>query len=223
MKKIIIRLFTIAIILGLLSIAFVVATNIYIIKSTQKYILNNDKLDGINTQCVMALGAGVVNNQPTLMLKDRIDQSISIYSTGHANKIIMSGDHGQTNYDEVNVMKRYAIDSVIPSEDIFMDHAGFSTYESMYRARDVFAIENMIIVTQDYHMYRAVYNARKLGIEAYGVNTAIPGNHYFGQNFRDIREVIARTKDFIYCIFKPLPTFLGDVIPITGSGDLTND
>ena len=133
----------------------------------------------------------------------------------------MSGDHGTQEYDEVNVMKDFAIEKGVPSEDIFMDHAGFSTYESIYRAKEIFGVKKMIIVTQQYHLYRALYIAKQFEIEAYGV----PSNprKYSGQVFREIREVFARDKDWIQCIVKPKPTYLGESIPVSGNGDITND
>ena len=102
-----------------------------------------------------------------------------------------------------------------------MDHAGFSTYESMYRAKEVFCARRVVIVTQKYHLYRAIYVARALGLEAYGVAAA--GDDYGGQLYRDIREVLARNKDFFTSIFKPQPEYLGKAIPVSGNGDITND
>lgn len=154
------------------------------------------------------------------MLEDRLLQGIELYKDGVSDKLLMSGDHGRKNYDEVNVMKNFAIDRGIASENVFMDHAGFSTYESMYRARDIFNAEKILIVTQDYHLYRAIYDARRLGLDAYGV--ASNPRIYSGQIFRDIREILARNKDFVYTIFKPEPTYLGEVIPVWGNGNDTN-
>jgi len=102
-----------------------------------------------------------------------------------------------------------------------MDHAGFSTYETVYRAKEVFGAERIIIVTQEYHMYRALYIAQALGLEAYGV--ASDYREYAGQEMRDIREVLARVKDFGMVIFKPEPTYLGEAIPVSGNGELTHD
>ena len=102
-----------------------------------------------------------------------------------------------------------------------MDHAGFSTYETMYRARDIFCAKKVIIVTQQYHLYRAVYIARSLGIDAYGVSADYRA--YAGGTAREIREVLARCKDAVTCVFRPEPTYLGDAIPIWGDGNLTND
>ena len=133
----------------------------------------------------------------------------------------MSGDHGQESYDEENAMKQYAIKNNVPSEDVFMDHAGFSTYESIYRAKEIFKADKIVIVTQEYHLYRALYIAEKLGIEAYGVASDL--HKYGGQNARDVREVLARCKDFATSIVKPKPTYLGEEIPIDGNGNGTND
>ena len=110
----------------------------------------------------------------------------------------------------------------ISSENIFMDHAGFSTYDSIYRAKHIFEAKKVIIVTQKYHLYRALYIANQLGLKAYGVN-ADP-RQYAGATYREIREILARNKDFIKCVvFKPSPTYLGDSIPVSGNGDMTND
>jgi vancomycin permeability regulator SanA len=116
-------------------------------------------------------------------------------------------------------MKNYAMAAGIKSSDIFMDHAGFSTYESMYRAKEVFLAKTVIIVSQNYHLPRAVYDARKLGLTAYGV--AAEDIAYLGQTARDLREILARNKDVVKCVFKVKPTFLGDAIPIFGDGNLT--
>ena len=133
----------------------------------------------------------------------------------------MSGDHGRNNYDEVNVMKSFAMDCGIPSENIFMDHAGFSTYESMYRARDVFSAHRVLIVTQKFHMYRALYIANALGLEAYGLTSDL--REYANATYSQLRESLARVKDFFMVIFKPLPTYLGEVLPVNGNGNVTND
>lgn len=155
------------------------------------------------------------------MLSDRLTVGVELYEAGAAPKLLMSGDHGQADYDEVNAMKQFAIDRGVPSEDIFMDHAGFSTYESMYRAAEVFEAEKVIIVTQEYHLYRAIYIAEQLGLEAYGVASDLQS--YVKQDYYDFRELLARDKDFVQTIFKPEPTYLGEAIPISGNGDDTND
>lgn len=196
----------------------------YCVKSiSSKKIISPEKITEINNaDCIIILGCGVkFNGQPSMMLADRLERGIDLYKQGVAPKIIMSGDHGQIEYDEVNTMKQFAIDKNIPSEDVFMDHAGFSTYESMYRAKEIFKAKSVVIVSQEYHLYRAIYIAEKLGIEAYGVNADY--RLYGGEKYREAREILARVKDFFKTIFKPEPTYLGETIPVSGNGNITND
>jgi len=196
--------------------------NFYVMASANlRIIRDGDYSDLSDVDCIIVLGAGIWDGEPSPMLEDRLLQGIELYQMGVAPKIIMSGDHGSVDHDEVGVMKRYAINWGVPSEDIFMDHAGFSTYDTMYRARDVFQAQKVVIVTQEYHLYRAVYIANQLGLEAYGVKSN--PRPYSGQIFREIREILARDKDYFMCIFKPYPMYLGDPVPISGNGDATND
>lgn len=172
--------------------------------------------------CVLVLGAGVrPDGSPSLMLAERVDAGLSLWRAGAADKLLMSGDHGRADYDEVNVMKDRATAAGVPSSAVFMDHAGFSTYDSLYRAKAVFAASKVVIVTQRYHLYRALYIADRLGLEAVGV--PCDTRTYAGQTYRDLREVLARDKDALKCLFRPKPTYLGEVIPVSGSGDATND
>lgn len=200
----------------------VLGINLLIILATRKSIISeNDATNLENVDCIIVLGAGVKNGKPTPMLEDRLLQGIELYKKGASKKIIMSGDHGRKEYDEVNIMKQYAIDKGVPSEDIFMDHAGFSSYDSVYRAQKIFGAKKIILVTQKYHLYRSIYIAKKLGMEAYGV--ASNPREYVGQWARELREIIARNKDFFKCIVKPQSTYLGETIPVSGNGDSTND
>jgi vancomycin permeability regulator SanA len=209
--------------LAILGIGALTAINACIRISSGKRILTQEEaaaLDGVD--CILVLGCLVRDGgQPSDMLADRLRRGVALYEAGAAPKLLMSGDHGREDYDEVDAMKRYAVDAGIPSEDIFMDHAGFSTYESLYRARDIFQAETVIIVSQDYHLYRALHIAKRLGLEAYGVGADY--HTYWGQTTREVREVLARAKDWLVCIWKPLPTYLGDPIPITGNGEMTHD
>ena len=203
-------------------IIIVFIINYYVKFSSKKQIISEEEAEKLeNVDCILILGAGIWGDKPSPMLEDRLTQGISLYKNGVSNKIIMSGDHSKKDYDEVNVMKKFAIDEEVKSEDIFMDHAGFSTYESIYRAKEIFKAKKIVIVTQKYHLYRALYIANKLGIEAYGVSS--DPRKYVGQTSRELREILARDKDFIKCIFKPQPTYLGETIPVSGNGNQTND
>jgi vancomycin permeability regulator SanA len=193
-----------------------------IIGAAKPYVMSPDEAKGLDADCILVLGARVWSSgKLSAMLEDRVLQGIRLYETGVSDRLLMSGDHGQKEYDEVNHMKEYAVEKGVLPDHIFMDHAGFSTYESMYRARDIFQAEKIVIVTQEFHIYRAVYVARALGLEAYGVPTE-PKN-YKNEFYNDIREFFARTKDFLMAVLTPLPTYLGEAIPISGSGALTDD
>lgn len=203
-------------------IIIVIAINFYVKFSTRKQIVDKTDYSKLeNIDCIIVLGAGIWGDRPSPMLEDRLLQAIELYKNNVSAKIIMSGDHGREEYDEVNTMKNFAIEHGVPSEDIFMDHAGFSSYESMYRAKEIFGAKKVVVVTQKYHLYRALYIANSLGLEAYGVNS--DPRRYAGSMYREAREILARNKDFIKCIFKPEPTYMGETIPVSGNGDVTND
>lgn len=192
----------------------------WVTNTTKDQILSLSDVEGAD--CILVLGAGVWDdNQPSPMLRDRLERSVELFDAGVAPYLVMSGDHGQQNYDEVNVMKDYAKNASVDSNLIYMDHAGFSTYESLYRLKYVFEAKKVIIVTQKYHLYRALYIANALGLDAVGV--AANEIRYGGQTIRDLREILARNKDFFVSILKPQPTYLGDPIPLGSGGDLTND
>lgn len=222
-KKILLRIFTVFLCLCILGISTLTVINAVVKVSTHNQILSPSeaaKLEDVD--CILVLGCFVrESGQPSDMLHDRLRRGVELFELGAAGKLLMSGDHGREEYDEVAAMKQFAVDAGIASEDVFMDHAGFSTYESIYRAKDIFQADRILIVTQEYHLYRALYIADQLGVEAYGVSSDYRA--YSGQSSRDLREILARVKDFAGCIFKPAPTYLGDTIPIFGNGDLTND
>ena len=203
--------------------ASVFGINAYIKNSASDRIITAEEASRLDDMdCIIVLGCLVKDNgTPSDMLEDRLKRGVELYESGAAPKLLMSGDHGRKDYNEVGTMKQFALDAGVPSEDIFMDHAGFSTYESIYRAKYIFEAEKIIIVTQKYHLYRALYIAEQLGVEAYGV--ASDYRSYGGQAARDFREVLARCKDFVVTPLKPEPTYLGDVIPVNGNGDVTND
>ena len=181
-------------------IVFIVGTNIYVKVVSGKFIISGD--ENVDADCILVLGAGVrPDKTPSLMLKDRLDKAVKIYKKYGGKKILVSGDHRSEYYDEVSTMKNYLVDAGVKEEDIILDHMGLSTYDSMYRAREIFNVKKVIIITQKYHMYRAIYDARQLGMEAYGV--CAKEVRYNGQLIRDVRELAARVKDVAFCIYEP--------------------
>ena len=196
--------------------SFVIGVNACVKAIGDNAILTTEEVVKIkDVDCIVIYGCFVrEDGTPCNMLKDRLDKGIELYKKGAAKKIIMSGDHSSEDYNEVAVMKQYAIDAGIPSNDIFMDHKGYSTYETAYRAKEVFGAKKVILVTQEYHLYRALYIAKNLGIEAYGVAS--------DYSIYESREIFARCKDFLTCIFKPSPANLSIKYPVSGNGNITN-
>lgn len=201
-------------------IAVFAITNVVTVVTAKDRIVESRTAEGFDADAIVVLGASVlVDGTPSGILQDRLDDGIALYKAGVAPKLIMSGDNSTVAYNEVQVMKNYAIDQGVPSQDIFCDHAGFSTYESMYRAKNVFGAHRIVVATQTYHLYRALYAAQGLGLEAIGV--ASDYHEYSKQSQYDLREVPARTKDFFKTLFQVPSTFVGDPISLDQSGDVT--
>ena len=222
-KKMLIKILCVIIFLGVIGTLTVVGINLYVTGSVKSRIVTVEKCKNLDADCIIVLGAGIrKDGSPTWILEDRIIVGDQLYKNGAASKIIMSGDHGRANHDEVNTMKDYAINENVPSEDIFMDLAGFETYDTMYRAKNVFGAKKVVIVTQKYHLYRALYIAKKVGLDAYGVPCDLR-KYSKKMTYWRFRECFARVKSFGKCITKPTSKYLGDKIDLTGSGDVTND
>ena len=181
-----------------------------------------DTLKEGDYQCALVLGCAVYSDgYPTPMLRDRLDTGISLYKAGVVPKLLLSGDHGQVEYNEIGAMYSYCLSEGVPEEDIFLDHAGFSTYDSMHRAQSIFCAERVIVVTQTYHEYRALYIGKALGMDVCGVSS--DQQHYRGAAFREIREVLARGKDFFKVLMHADPVYGGEKIPITGPSDKSHE
>ncbi|WP_141722883.1 SanA/YdcF family protein [Cellulosilyticum sp. I15G10I2] len=220
-KKLVIRLFSIGVLAAALIGTSIIGISFIVVQSTKQKIVAINEAE--KADCILILGAYVrPTGAPSEMLKDRLVKGYEVFSAKKAPKFLLSGDHGQKFYDEVNSMRDFIEAKGVDKELIFLDHAGFSTYESLYRTRDIFEANKVIIVTQAYHLPRALYIAEKMGIEAQGV----PAEHfeYSGMAKFKTREVAARVKDFMLVnIIKPKPTYLGEAIPVSGSGTATHD
>ena len=219
MRKYVKKVLYIILLTFILGIFLFCTINYQVVSLANKYIVSIE--DAPNSEAVLVLGALVYRNgNVSPILADRLDVGIKLYKNNKAKKLLLSGDHGRKSYNEVNAMKKYAMKSDVSEVDLFMDHAGFSTYESLYRAKDVFGAKKIIIVTQKYHLSRAVYIARKLGIEAYGVAS---DKHLYLKILKyKIRESIARCKDYVLVnILKKKPKYLGEPINLLGDGRVT--
>jgi vancomycin permeability regulator SanA len=198
-----------------LAAAMVAGGMVFAVQSTgNNFICSTDNVP--EKQVILVLGAKVhENGQMSDMFRDRVDAAIALYESKKSGKILVSGDHGQKNYDEVDAAKEYLLRRGVKSEDIFLDHAGFDTYDSVYRAKKIFQVESLIVSTQRYHLPRALYISRKLGIDAVGVPADL--HEYGGQDYRNLREWAADVKAWLDVNLKARPRFLGEAIPITGN------
>jgi vancomycin permeability regulator SanA len=161
---------------------------------------------------VVVLGAGIyANGKPMPMLASRLETAADLHKVGAAPVVLASGDNSRVEYNELAAMHRGEVEAGVPAGDVYLDYAGFSTYDSMYRAKEVFGARRILIVTQRYHLPRALHDARALGLDAYGVAAS---GHASGQSGRDLREVLARVKDWGYALAKPEPTFLGPSVEL---------
>lgn len=178
------------------------AINIAVVATAKKTILTSEKAaDLTDIDCIIVLGCQVKKDTPSDMLYDRIITGVELYRLGVSDVLFMSGDSRSNHYDEVGVMKRVACENGVSEAAIDCDGYGLSTYDSIYRAAKLYNCKKIVIVTQEYHLYRAVYIAKKMGLEAYGVSASI--RQYRGQIFRDVREVVARVKDFGFSLIMP--------------------
>jgi vancomycin permeability regulator SanA len=221
-KRIFLQVSAVAALCGVLLAVCIFSLSAAVVGRADERIITSDTaahLDDID--CIIVLGCGVrPDGAPTPMLADRLSVGIELYNAGVSDRLLMSGDHGSDYYDEVNAMKSVAVESGVDPSAVFCDHAGFSTYESIYRAKEIFLADRIVIVTQKYHLYRALYIAEKLGVKAWGVSADL--NSYAGQSARDLREIAARAKDFFYCLWGVEPTYLGKTVSLDGDAAQTD-
>ena len=159
-----------AAVLVLLALLLGLGPDLMIAAAGRSKIVSQEEAASFGADCILVLGAGLQpDGSPSLMLGERIRKGVELYGAGVAPKLLMSGDHSRPDHDEVNAMKDAAMAMGVPSEDVFMDHAGFATYDSFYRAGAIFGAKRVVIVTQAYHLPRALWIAQRLGLEAVGV------------------------------------------------------
>ncbi len=203
----------------LVALAFLVCALLYayVWYGTKPYIF--DSIDATPvTQAALVLGASVTSGgQLSPILKDRADRAIALYTAGKVKKILVTGDNATLSHDEVDPVGKYLVTQGISREDIFLDHAGFDTYSSMYRARDVFDVSTITIVSQPFHLPRAVFIARSLGLEAYASPASTNGSNVYNY----IREIPATVKAAYDLLFSRVPKYLGQQYPIIGDGENT--
>ena len=213
--KIFVRLFVLS------AFLFILFVNLHIVRTSAPLILTADEAaeaagEADPVDCILVLGASVSEYGPSPILANRLDKGMELFSLGVSNIMLLSGDNGTIEYNEVQAMKEYVLehggDIGLDASNIYLDYAGFSTYNSAVRCKDVFQAKRVVIVTQRYHLYRAVYNAKMVGLDVIGVAAE---DRKSGQLSRNVREMPARLKDFVLTHIGYVPEIMGDPVPLT--------
>jgi SanA protein len=151
-----------------------------------------DPVDSPGSKVAIVFGAGLYRSgAPTPVLRDRITTAVELYQDGKVEKLLMSGDNSTPEHNEPGAMRDYAISLGVPDEDIILDYAGRRTYDTCYRARDIFHIDSAILVTQSFHLPRALYTCNTLGVSAVGVPADLRRYRRVSQAFWNLRESAA--------------------------------
>jgi len=190
--------------------------------SGSRYVVSDCDKDIGSFPVAIVLGARVVG--ATVIdgvYEDRLQTAINLYQEGKVSKILVSGDHGQVTYDEVNAGKDFLLKAGIPSNDIFLDHAGFDTYDSIYRAKNIFGINSALIITQNFHLPRALYFGHVLQMNTLGCSADL--HKYADINSMEKREILARVKAWFITLCGAKSKYLGETYNITGNGEVTWD
>lgn len=191
----VLKILSIAVVIGLIFVLIGACINLYVVHTGGKRIYSVKAMRGSHADCILVLGAGLKpDGSPSDMLRDRLSFACDLWEEGVSDTVLISGDRASESYDEVTAMKNYLLAHGVPEEAILEDPMGYSTSESLIRAKEVYGYENIVVVTQRYHLYRALYVAEKIGLDAKGVNS--DPFTYRGQVLRDMREFAARVKDF---------------------------
>lgn len=202
-------------------VVVLVVFELWMIQAQSRKIFSVDAVTD-DWQVAIVPGASVLRSgQPSDILADRLLTALDLYTEGKVDLFLLSGDHGQDGYDEVGVMGKYLLSHDVPKEKIFLDHAGFDTYDTLYRAKTIFQAESAIIVTQRFHLPRALYIAEALDLPAIGVEA--DRQLYVKAALFSLREWPARLKAFLNVVTKAKPSYLGDLIPLNGDSKNTWD
>jgi len=206
--------------LAIIGLVAIVSVNYYVKSSTKKHIYYSLKKFPKNDVGII-FGAGINGDQPGKYLKDRLDAGILLYKSNRINKILLSGDNGREEYDELTVMKNYCFNHGVDTTKIFIDYAGFDTYSTLYRAKHIFNIKKATLISQEYHLNRAIYIGQKLGIKSVGYSAN--SGEYLGYKYVTFREYGSVFKSFFDVLRNRKPHFLGHPIDINGPSNYSKD
>ena len=194
-------------------IVFIITINFYVLShSDTNYYYNVNWLE--NNYIWLVFWASVSQNgMPSDILKDRLKVTYKAYDLWKIEKIIVSWDNSHKSYNEPVAMQKYLMSMWVEEDDIYLDYAWFDTYDTLYRAREIFGVDKIVLFTQDFHLKRAMYIWKRLWIKTLWVETNL--QKYLNETYNNRREVFARIKAFLDIeIIKSKPRFLGEEIEI---------
>jgi SanA protein len=196
---------------ALVLVAVYVCINAAMVSGEQKYMFVD--ISGVPARTVVIVpGAAVLRSGAlSAVFLDRANAAAALYQAGKASKILVSGDNSTVEHNEVDPARKYLVGLGIPAGDIYLDHAGFDTYSTMYRAQAIFGVTSAIVATQSFHLPRSLFIAHMLGIDAVGYRS--DNVHLLERN--ELRESFARLKALLDVAVHRVPKYLGDKIPIT--------
>lgn len=206
--------------LSVIGLVAIISVNYYV-KSTTEELIYHSLEKSPKNDIGIVFGAGINGDQPSKYLKDRLDSGILLYKTKRISKILLSGDNGRDEYDELTVMKNYCYRNGVDTTKIFVDYAGFDTYSTMYRAKHIFKVEKATLISQEYHLNRAIYIGNKLGVKSIGFSAN--KGEYSGYKYVRFRECISIVKSFFDVLRNREPHFLGNPIPLEGESNYSKE
>ena len=206
--------------LAVFGLIALVSVNYYVTSITKKHIYNSIRRFPKNDVGII-FGAGINGDRPSKYLKDRLDAGILLYKAKRINKILLSGDNGRQEYDELTVVKNYCFRHGVDTAKIFIDYAGFDTYSTMYRAKHIFKIKRATLISQKYHLNRAIYIGQQLGIKPVGYSAN--KGEYKGYVYVTFREYLSIFKSFFDVLRNREPHFLGNPIDINGVSNYSKE
>ncbi|WP_291288005.1 ElyC/SanA/YdcF family protein [Flavobacterium sp.] len=206
--------------LAILGLIIIVSVNLYV-KSSTRDLIYPSATQLPKNEVGIIFGAGINGDQPSKYLKDRLDAGILLYQTHKIDKILLSGDNGRDEHDELTVMKNYCYQHGVDTTKIYVDYAGFDTYSTMFRAKSIFNVKSATLVSQEYHLNRAVYIGQKLGVQSVGFSAN--EGEYLGYKYVTFREYGSIFKAFFDVLRNREPRFLGNPIDINGVSNYSKD
>lgn len=182
-----------------------------LLPATWMYVVTGDRLrttaDTPRTEVAVVFGAGLWDGEPSPYLAHRLDAAAKLYRAGRIEVVLVTGDNSRKDYDEPDAMRAYLTERGVPDRRIVSDYAGFDTWDSCVRAKKIFGVDRAVLISQGFHIRRAVALCQAAGVSSYGIG--VDAKHDVTWYYGGTREIFAAGKAALDAVFKPDPRFLG--------------